>query len=914
MPRALLPFCIPLLVGSASAAERTQSPDVSWRTIPTAHYRVHHPDRPEFQGFAREVASKIEGIHSLLEKEVGHAFKGPTDVIVQNPEAVANGMVASVKWRPVVILWTQPIESDSEISHSGNWVDLLLLHELVHLHHLTLPDRQPSPMDRLTRPHVTRMNRCPGWVVEGYATYLEGRLTGIGRPHSATRATVLRQLAREGQLPTYKGLSGVNWNLGSGIRYQAGSAFMEWLLEKHSKGHGVWPELWKRISSKRYGSFGSAFKATFGETPEALYGRYQAELTHTALETERRLSAAGLREGEVWSQAASGLLGNLAVSPDGSCLLAQASTPEATRAGLQVFLLADDGKKTQKEKAAKEKAKAKDKDMPEDVKELRPTRTPEHTLATDGPSRPFQPLWKADGTIEYRVFRRDAESVSFRTTGTWKPRSLKATTPSIQHAYPVWQRSGWEVSLGGTSVKLPFAPYGAVAHDTLRKVVYAATPVDGVFNLVRLPFDGATFGPMEPLTRTAAGALYPAPTPDGRALYYVQPSGLGSQIRKLDLSLPPLPPLPQSVVAAVTDPFVKDTVISRPDGPSLVPAPVEPPADQAYRVSESHVASGRYGLVFDPSNAALQVGLGGNDILGRLNWTALASVPLPGSHARGPRGFTAGAAWRGWAWAPSLQAFSSLTRPSQQRFAPVQGWDLERKGAQLALTREWWPSSLEGSAVFSTAREAIAPLALGAKTADRSVLGLEVRQRLAWNRHLARFSATLGGIAQSGRTDNHNWQLQKAAVSLQGGWNDQNLVFQYHTGKVTGSPTAFDRFQLGGQETGLLPQSLGANQIFQPALPSLSASGNRFERWRASMDGVIWVEGTRLWNAGDAKPSYLRVVGIDFIETVSQLVPWARNANQIYLGNYQIRLTLQTPLDGPHKHRIIPTVAITHRF
>ena len=70
---------------------------------------------------------------------------------------------------------------------------------------------------------------APRWVVEGYATYVEGRVTGSGRPNHAYRAAILRQFALEGRLPGYGQLNGGSgWVYGS-FAYLAGSAFFEWL-------------------------------------------------------------------------------------------------------------------------------------------------------------------------------------------------------------------------------------------------------------------------------------------------------------------------------------------------------------------------------------------------------------------------------------------------------------------------------------------------------------------------------------------------------------------------------------------------------------------------------------------------------------------------------------------------------------
>ena len=59
------------------SAQRVQAPDAPWKTIQTIHYRIHYPLRGDFEPFAMEVASKIEGIHARVTEWVGYESLGP---------------------------------------------------------------------------------------------------------------------------------------------------------------------------------------------------------------------------------------------------------------------------------------------------------------------------------------------------------------------------------------------------------------------------------------------------------------------------------------------------------------------------------------------------------------------------------------------------------------------------------------------------------------------------------------------------------------------------------------------------------------------------------------------------------------------------------------------------------------------
>ncbi|MDR1840773.1 MAG: hypothetical protein LBQ86_02495, partial [Holophagales bacterium] len=145
-PSKLIPCLLMPAVVAAAAADRVQSRDAHWKTIKTPHYLIHYPADPKggFEAFALEVASKIEGVHAKVAEWVGFEAKGPTNVLIQDPYLEANGATVPLLNRPILLLYKTPPEPDSGIGHYDNWVDLLVTHELVHLHHLMRPQNDRS--------------------------------------------------------------------------------------------------------------------------------------------------------------------------------------------------------------------------------------------------------------------------------------------------------------------------------------------------------------------------------------------------------------------------------------------------------------------------------------------------------------------------------------------------------------------------------------------------------------------------------------------------------------------------------------------------------------------------------------------------------------------------------------------------
>lgn len=855
--------CAPFLLSAASP--RIQAPDAPWKTFRTAHYRIHYPSHPAggFEPFAREVASRIEGIHARVTEWVGYAAPGTVDVVLRDPAQEANGMAVPFLKRPFVELWKTPPEPDSAIGHHASWVELLVVHELTHIHHLLRPQNQPNLWERLAGLPVGPIARkAPRWLTEGYATLVEGRITGSGRPHSAYRAAVLRQWALQGKLPDYGAVSGMGGFRGGAMAYLAGSAYLEWLEARNPSQPDILKCFWKQLASRKRRDFDASFKATFGVGPQDGYDRWRAELTHGALELERRARAQGLlREGVLFARFP-GEVTDLAVSPDGTRLLARVLG--GGRPGLRVWDLAA--------KAPKEKGTgAKDKD-PNEVED----RVPEYPEP-----RQVAFLGRRDGLLPRRAWWAGRDRVGFELRvpngeGVLEPRFFALLLPSGR------------VDEGGA----PPAPAGASIAWKER---------EGIWNLVRRLPDGRE----QPLTRTLAAAWQPAPTPDGRFVYYVQLGATGCEIRRLDLGLPPLA---EAALPVEAHPLVPRALLPPADEASLLPPPASAPEARDYAVGDSHAMGSRVGYSLMPSARGLQLGWGGNDLLGRLNWHVLGGI----GEAMGPRGAALGVAYRGWRLAPSLELFSNLEKPSRQAFAPVAGFDRQRRGAELAFTFQQ-----AGHLPFRfrpvLAWESVKACDPGAVRVDRGLGGAELAASFfrsrgeAWGLGLA-----LDARAGAGRTDGQAWNLARGSLALGLRTPLGRLTGRLSEGRVGGDPTALDRFHLGGETPGLVAESLDWNRVAQAALPAYLQAGNRMRSLRGELgDGFmhLYLEHAAVWDRGGARPAYQRAAGVEI--PVHALLP--ASLAQPLLGRFTCTLGLHRTLDGVMKDRTVGTFSLVLR-
>ena len=397
-------LCLTSIVCAGRAgAQLFARPWLQWQTVHAGRFDVHYP--AELSAWAQFVAERMPGIDSAVTKLVGYSPPTRVHIVVEDPFDVSNGFAFTLLDKPVIVFWASPPDPRESIGQFRTWGEMLAVHEFGHVAHLTRPSRNPlfrtlwriSPVD--LGPIALR---SPRWAIEGYATYIEGVVTGSGRPHGVWRPAVLRQWAIEGRLPNYEQLSSWNDFAGGEFAYLAGSAFLEWLARRNGDSSLV--DLWRRLSARVNRSFDDAFAGVYGDPPAIVYDRFRAEVTAGAVDLDSALAHDGVVEGEL-VQHLRRATGDPALSPDGkrvALVVRTAGRPS------RVVVWSTAAEPDTAERKARERLLARDS---LDVPARRVYPAPKRALATlvsrDG--RSFEdPRWFADGNriLLWRPTRR----------------------------------------------------------------------------------------------------------------------------------------------------------------------------------------------------------------------------------------------------------------------------------------------------------------------------------------------------------------------------------------------------------------------------------------------------------------------------------------------------------------------------
>lgn len=929
-----------VLFAGAGHAQVFTRPWLDWRTVRTEHFEVHYP--AEMSAWTLDVVSRLEAVHDSVRRVVGYAPDRRVRIIVEDPSATANGSAYSFLDEPTISLWPTPPDPRSNIGHNRGPGEQLIIHEFAHIAHLTRPSRNTRGelwMRFLPVRVGPVARRAPRWVTEGYATYIEGRLTGSGRPHSALRAAVLRQWALEGRLPSYPQLSASSGFYGQSMAYLAGSAFLEWLGER--RGEASLDQLWRRLSARQNRSFATAFAGVYGGAPHELYGAFTVDVTARALEARRQIAEAG---GTVAGDTVQRLYwgtGDPAVSPDGERMALVLRGAPGTEPRVVVWRTREPPADSAE---AKERSRLLSRDSL-DVPDVRWRPRPKAALATllpvDGRGHDA-PRFMPDGAGILLVRQEPIGGGASRPDlflWNWKEKRLRRVTrgAGIRHADPSPDgRSAAAVRCAGglcdlVRVDLAGGAVFLLAPGTPERVFYRPrwSPDGGAIAVSvqergrwRVELVDPATGARRPADPDDGANRYDASwRPGGRDLVVVSERGGVANLELLDpvartartltrvtgAALAPEPePRTGEVFFLSMHAGGMDLNRIRPDSagaapvilpPSLAPVAPRVAVGPPVAIPRAPVPEPRgYGLgpritrilpmaAYDTDGPSVGGMVSSTDPIGRLALMARAVL----STGDAAEGGSLAATWRGWRPAITAELFgmdlpgsAALARPSYLGATVFAAAPWRAMGAGHRLQGGVSGGSLEG---------------------DERVLGFtEYGAALARRRAGRVLIARLRVNAAAGSTAGSGWArgVGSAGLGLSAGRLELRADGSY--GRVSGGAPAFEALAAGGSPNPLVDHAALAQRIPMPAAPFGLVAGRELATWRVStrLAGVT----PYLWGAA-GNGSHHRVAGVE-----GELATGFSNV----VGMPGMRFTagLGVPLDEPGRHEPRAYFSVTY--
>jgi len=930
-----------------------------WRTIETPHFAFHYP--VELEAWTQTIAAHVESIDSAVARVVGYAPSRRTNIVVDDPYAIANGSAWPFLNRPVINLWATPPDPRDDIGEYRDWGEMLVSHEFTHIAHLTRPSRNAF-MRRLWETLPVDVGpiaiRSPRWAIEGYATYVEGRVTGSGRPHGTWRPAMLRQWALEGQLPRYEELNASGSYAGGEFAYLAGSAFLEWLVDRHGDSSLV--DVWRRLSARQNRTFDDAFAGVFGESPRAMYGRFTVDVTGRSLDAERAIRAAGARDTGEIVQRLSWSTGDPAISRDGRQIaLVQRSPTLPSRVVVWNTAPEPDTARPRRDSVLLRRD-------PQDVPSRPIYPPPKKTIATlrarGGP--PYESprffrdgrilLWRltarGDGSLVPDLYIWDSRRRSVRRVTHGASVRDADPSPDGRAAIATRCRGGWcdlvtiDLGTGGVTTLLPgsslasfyrprMSPDGtraAVAVHTgdgwrvaivdlknrsrldirssaaNRYDVSWASPSSlvlvseetGVANIEQLDLSN---GASQSITRVAGAAVAPETNPADGSVWFLSLYSRGYDVRRV--ATPP----PNAPVAALDR--------------AMAPAAPVPPAPEPQFVTNLVTAPRPFGTgprlfrwipepELDADGLSAALGLFSGDIIGRTE--ILATIAMGDKSAW--RGGAVNFSWHGSRPGIRLQLFDAAQQLSASRahVSLPMTFDSRIGGGELALdgtqSFDTWASRYRLGAMAGRVRLEI-PSTVGAveSTSQRNMAFGDGALTLVQRGDRSSLTESLSANIAAGRSFGSQFTRGVVSAALAtSGPAVLPIAATASYGRSGSSTPIFEQFSLGGMASPLIDRALLGQRFSMPALPTGVSIGSSAFSYRVALDGrplsLYWYAGSTA-SAGQRFALWHRVIGADWSASVPAIAVAGTPAARAQIG-------VGESLDAPFRKRLRAYVSV----
>lgn len=710
---------------------------------------------------------------------------------------------------------------------------------------------------------------------------------------------------------------------GGEFAYLAGSAFLEWLVQRPGQSDSSLVYLWRRMSAKQQRSFDEAFVGVFGDSPRVLYGLFAAELTTNAMQAAKQIHGMGMTDTGTVVQRLTWDTGDPAISLDGQraaivlrspnvpsrvVIWRTASEPDTGRARRDSLLRKSDPEDVParpiyprpKRVLAMLRSKGASYEDPRflaDGRVLLWKSTPQG----DGSQRPDLYLWDprrgsvrrithgasvrnadptADGHHAYAMHCQGGScdlalvnlidgsvTVVLRsspTTSYYRPRVRPGSNDVL---VSVHDSTRWHLAImSGSTREVRILAVG----DTVNRYdgawlsgneIVDVTEAGGVPNLESFRIDAPTIGP---ITRLTGAAVAPEPNRRTHSVWFLSLYSRGYDLREVTPSANDSREVP--VLANIVSPAVRvapgDTV---PFGVNAVSRPR--PFDLSTRLFRWFPAP-----QIDADGASAVLGLSSNDIVGRSEILAKIAVGDQGAWHGGAIDLT----WRGMRPFIRGEAFGAAQSPSASRSAVSESQALDTKlfGGMLSADGshldEAWSARyrIGGSVAELDAREAAATYVRSLGFGEANAVFVQRRDRTS-------ASESIAGSFTGGRSFDQSFYRGVATVGFStAGITLYPVAVSATYARSNGDAPVFEQPTFGGNPSALLDRSLLTQRLAMPVLPTGIQTGPQAFAYRVTvraqpLDGYFWSGSTTSIDARFAR--WNRVIGVDGVQSIGAI-------------------------------------------
>tara|TARA_R100001143_G_scaffold63592_1_gene73061 strand:+ start:2789 stop:5707 length:2919 start_codon:yes stop_codon:yes gene_type:complete len=292
----LLVLLVSLPVQAQLYQTQYRLPGQNWMEIKSERFRVIYPER--YRSEAIRAMTILESDYPEIKELVGGSVQNFPIII--NPENDrSNGFVSPINFRSEVEL--SPIIGKTMNPRSGDWFELVLPHELVHVMHFSVNPPSFTRVLGLFSPDVRRSvhGAAPAGVFEGIAVHHEshGSISNSGRGNHPYFRNQFNALINSDQ----------EWSMGQLLHisdytppfdrhYIGGYEITHWLLNRY--GEKVIRESIKTHYKYPFLGYGVALRMTTGEWPGKLYKDFSANRSEEERERRSNLTEDPLAQSE----------------------------------------------------------------------------------------------------------------------------------------------------------------------------------------------------------------------------------------------------------------------------------------------------------------------------------------------------------------------------------------------------------------------------------------------------------------------------------------------------------------------------------------------------------------------------------------------------------------------------------------